>query len=241
MTKTESQRRITVLAYHHIGEPPPEYGSWYYVPKDVFTRQLRELSGLGWTVIDAATFVACLEDPDRLPARSALITFDDAYRSVHDLAMPVLQSFQYPAVCFVPTDYVGAWNSWDEGTEPRAPICGWDELQALLRAGVSIQAHGTSHTWLSLLDASRQKEEVQQSKLSIEAHLGGVVDLFAYPYSDAGEDRGKMAGLLEDTGYRAAFLCGGGPAAIEVPIRERYHLDRIAMYPGTNLGQELSA
>lgn len=50
----------------------------------------------------------------RMPPRAVCITFDDGYRSVHDLALPILQEFKLPATVFVTSGYVGGGNMWND-------------------------------------------------------------------------------------------------------------------------------
>lgn len=51
---------------------------------------------------------------ERMPPRAVCITFDDGYRSTHDLALPVLKEFDLPATVFVTTGYVGEGNMWND-------------------------------------------------------------------------------------------------------------------------------
>lgn len=55
-------------------------------------------------------------DAGRLPPRTVCITFDDGYRSVHDLALPILRKFNLPATVFVTSGFVGsgAGNMWND-------------------------------------------------------------------------------------------------------------------------------
>ena len=55
-------------------------------------------------------------DEGRLPPRAVCITFDDGYRSVHDLALPILRKFDLPATVFVTTGFIGAdaGNMWND-------------------------------------------------------------------------------------------------------------------------------
>ena len=99
-----SSSTIAILAFHKIGEPAPGgWKSWFYIPKKTFSNQLKYLHDNGWQVINVFTFLQGLTEPDALPERTALITFDDGYRSVREVALPVLRRFGYPAVIFVPT------------------------------------------------------------------------------------------------------------------------------------------
>lgn len=50
----------------------------------------------------------------RMPPRAVCITFDDGYRSVHDLALPILKEFGLPATVFVTTGYIGGGNMWND-------------------------------------------------------------------------------------------------------------------------------
>ncbi|MES2316915.1 MAG: polysaccharide deacetylase family protein [Pseudomonadota bacterium] len=50
----------------------------------------------------------------RMPPRAVCITFDDGYRSVHDLALPILQEFKLPATVFVTSGFVGGGHMWND-------------------------------------------------------------------------------------------------------------------------------
>jgi peptidoglycan/xylan/chitin deacetylase (PgdA/CDA1 family) len=51
----------------------------------------------------------------RMPPRAVAITFDDGYRSTHDLALPILQEFGLPATVFVTTSHIEAEGSmWND-------------------------------------------------------------------------------------------------------------------------------
>ena len=50
----------------------------------------------------------------RVPPRAVCITFDDGYRSVYDLALPVLREYGLPATVFVTSGYIGSGNMWND-------------------------------------------------------------------------------------------------------------------------------
>jgi len=225
---------IAILGYHKIGPPPEGWASWFYVPESTFAAQLRTLRDDGFELIDLWRFLRGLADPATLPARSALLTFDDGYRSMRTIALPLLQRFDAPAVIFVPADHVGGRNIFDCGIEPEEEICDWDDLRVLTAAGVAIQSHAASHTRLSELSPELRAAEIVRSKTILEDRLGEAVETIAFPYGDPGPDGGMQ---LAACGYRAAFLYGGGP--LPLPAADPYRLPRIAMGPDTNLPAEL--
>lgn len=51
---------------------------------------------------------------DRMPPRAVCITFDDGYRSTHDIALPILKEFELPATVFVTTGHMGHGNMWND-------------------------------------------------------------------------------------------------------------------------------
>jgi peptidoglycan/xylan/chitin deacetylase (PgdA/CDA1 family) len=234
MSSESSGRTLAILGFHKIGEPSPGgWGSWFYTPEETFVDFLSYLRKNGWLVIDVPAFLAGLKVPDTLPKRAALLTFDDGYRSIREIALPWLRRFGYPAVLFVPTDYIGRCNTFDEGTEPEEAICDWDDLRELERCGVSIQSHGASHRPLSQLDSEEQWQELVRSKAQLEAGLGGPVHLFSYPYGDGGVNTRAMSQAVKRAGYQAACLYGGPPNTL--PIADPYRLARLAMGPDTDL------
>lgn len=230
-------KEVAILGYHKIGDPPNDWDSWFYIPEPTFVSQMHYLEEHGWQVIDVATFLQGLAAPEKMPDRAALLTFDDGYRSMRDVALPCLMQFSYPAVLFVPTDFIGKVNSFDAGNEPEEAICDWDDLRELTRCGVAIQSHGASHRAFSKLGLPEQETEIRRSKGVLEAGLGEPIDFFSFPYGDRGANPAAVEKTLEQSGYRAACVYGGGPTTLPNPAP--YGLARVAMGPDTDLRSEL--
>ena len=231
------QRTLAILSYHKIGAGPGGWDTWYYVSETIFGKQLTWLRDNGWQAIDCAAFLRGLREPESLPERSLLLTFDDGYRTMRTVAMPILQRFAAPGVVFMPTAFIGGMNTFDAGNEPDEPMAGWDDLRALEQGGVSVQSHGVSHPVLSTMTPAQMEEEFRASKLALENGLGKPVDVFAFPYGDSGEKPELTTELLRKTGYAAACLYGGGP--IVLPTPDPYRLARLAMGPDTDLAAVL--
>jgi peptidoglycan/xylan/chitin deacetylase (PgdA/CDA1 family) len=229
---------LAILGFHKIGKPSSGgWESWFYIPEAIFIGYLQYLKENDWHVIDLLSFIRGLASPNSLPERAALLTFDDGYKSIRDVALPCLLRFRFPGVLFVPTKFIGGYNDFDIGIEPKEPICDWDDLRELERCGVSVQSHGVSHRSFSELDPVQQQEELLRSKAKLEAGLGKPVEVFAHPYGDEGTDHQELGRILKRAGYRAACLYGGGP--ISFPIANPYRLTRLAMGPDTDLEEAL--
>ena len=228
-------KTLAILSYHKIGPWGPKgWETWFYVPTDTFARQMSQLRDGGWTVIDAGAFLRALDDPETLPDRAALITFDDGYVSVLEHAAPVLKQFGYPSIVFMPTTFAGRASDWDANSpEPVEPICSWQQLRELESAGASIQSHSATHRTFSQLSVRDIEREARDSRATIERELSKRVDLLAYPFDDAGLYPESTDAALHRAGYRAAFHYVGG--AITWPPENRFHLTRIPIWPDSDL------
>jgi peptidoglycan/xylan/chitin deacetylase (PgdA/CDA1 family) len=243
-------RTLAILGFHKIGEPPSDgWETWFFIPETTFAEQLKFLQENDWQVIDREAFLRGLKAPEDLPERAALLTFDDGYRSMRTVALPWLIRFGYPAILFVPTDFIGGRNTFD-AAEPEGAICDWDDLAELERWGVSVQSHGATHRPFSQLAPADLEEELHRSKAALEEGLGKRVDVFSYPYGDDGVSSypygdaranpqvlRQVQEALKRIGYRAACLYGGD--ANRLPGADPYRLTRLAMGPDTQLHAEL--
>jgi len=234
-------RRLAILGYHQVGGPPiGGPGASYYVPQRVLNTQLGQLREAGWQFVDADTLIAALAGEGTLPSLAALVTFDDGYRTLLDHALPVLSEYECPAVVFVPTDHIGGHDTFDYGSShrPGEELCDWDDLRRLEQAGIAVQSHSASHRAFSDLGPDELRAELAGSKKKLERELEREVRLLAYPYGDAGLDADLTADLLEETGYSAACLYGGGP--FDPWQADPFRLARIAVGPGTDIRAKLS-
>jgi peptidoglycan/xylan/chitin deacetylase (PgdA/CDA1 family) len=102
-------RILGVVTFHHIHDTA--YHPAYPYDPDVadatprqFRRHLETLARIG-TPISMAELLRGL-DGGPLPPNPLMITFDDGYRSCHDVALPILREMGIPATFFVATSFV---------------------------------------------------------------------------------------------------------------------------------------
>jgi peptidoglycan/xylan/chitin deacetylase (PgdA/CDA1 family) len=234
---------LAILAYHHVGSPSADgWETWFYIPEDTFVAQLEWLRSSSWQITDLGTVLKGLRNPAILALRSVLITFDDAYRSIVECALPHLQRYSYPAVVFVPTDFIGGTNTFEpQGWAPVEQICTWEDLRLLESEGLSIQSHGKSHRRLSELTEEDRRVELRRSKLRLEEGMGWRVEAFAFPYGDQGKDSRRTSGELCDAGYQLACTYGTPQQVNRLPTADPFSARRVAMGPDTDLEMVLGA
>ena len=164
------------------------------------------------------------------------VTFDDAFASVQQLALPILERLAVPATVFTTTRFAdeGGRLSW-EGLEPygkgeHAPeleAMRWDDLAALQRRGWEIGSHTVSHARLPALDDLRLAAELRWSRERCEQMLDAPCTAIAYPY---GAVDARTTAAASDAGYSAGAALGNPPAPagnpLEVPRVGIGHRDR---------------
>jgi peptidoglycan/xylan/chitin deacetylase (PgdA/CDA1 family) len=103
--------RFCILNYHRILE---DFDPLLDSEPDVKTfRWHMALLAQCFNVIPLADAVAAL-GTSRMPPRAVCITFDDGYRSAHELALPILKEFGFPATVFVTTGHFTTGNMWND-------------------------------------------------------------------------------------------------------------------------------
>jgi peptidoglycan/xylan/chitin deacetylase (PgdA/CDA1 family) len=176
---------VLVLCYHAVSS---RWRSALAVTPDAFEHQICRLVRRGYRGV---TFTdAVMGETD---GRVLAVTFDDAYRSVLEVAAPVLAHLGVPATVYVPTRWVGAgepmrWpgiEEWSDGPfadELRCMDAG--QLRALAEAGWEIGSHTVSHPRLTALDDDALYEELRTSRGVVEELVGRTCRSIAYPYGD---------------------------------------------------------
>lgn len=108
--------RAVILTYHSVSDPTKE--NEIYRSPDIATSPAlfaRQMSYLRehYSVVPLAELVDCLRSGRGFPAKAVAITFDDGYKDNHDVALPILKRFGFPATVFVTTDAIGdGWAFW---------------------------------------------------------------------------------------------------------------------------------
>lgn len=215
-TLPEKRLTIPILMYHHVGTLPAkadDVRKGLTVAPAVFAEQLRALSQAGYVSVSFADLVAALRGQRTLPPKAVLITLDDGYADTYDYALPALRAVGYSATWFIAPGLLGTPD-----------YLTWAQVEALSRAGMSIEAHTVSHPDLTRLPRARVEQELVESRDAIEAHTGRSVVAFAYPYGNY--NRG-IVDVLRDNGVELAATTQ--PGVIQ-SSRSPYELARIKVF-----------
>jgi peptidoglycan/xylan/chitin deacetylase (PgdA/CDA1 family) len=171
---------LPILTFHALDDQR----SVISFPPELFRRGMARLFEIGYRTISLLEAVDSLRLKKPFPDRSFVITFDDGYRSVYDVAFPILQDFRMTATIFLT---VGGRKGI--GSEERLPSLGgrlmlnWHEILEMRQGGIEFGAHTLTHPDLTCLPLERVKSEILDSKVMIENALSDLVKCFAAPFS----------------------------------------------------------
>jgi peptidoglycan/xylan/chitin deacetylase (PgdA/CDA1 family) len=220
---------VLVLCYHAVS---PDWPADLSVTPDRFEAQLELLVGRGYV---GATFEQALTDPPG--KRTLALTFDDAFRSVLELALPVMQRLGLTGSVYVPTGFPGrpgpmAWEGtdrWVGGPHEHELRClEWAELRELAEEGWEVGSHTRSHPHLTRLPDDALRDELEGSRAACEEAIGKPCRTIAYPYGDV-DDRVKAA--AQAAGYEA----GAALPEMRLPEGGRFGWPRVGIYNGDDL------
>jgi peptidoglycan/xylan/chitin deacetylase (PgdA/CDA1 family) len=215
-----------VLCYHAVSR---EWDADLSVTPAALAAQLERLHRRGYRGV---TFSEAVRGAAR--GRRVAVTFDDAFRSVAELARPVLNRLGWPATVFAVSSFAASggplrWEGVDHWLEtPFAhELAGmrWDELAALAGDGWEIGSHTVTHPRLTRTDDAQLARELRDSREAVEAALGRPCPTLAYPYGDVD---GRVVAAARAAGYEAAAALParwGPDAPLEFPRAGIYHPD----------------
>lgn len=123
---------------------------------------------------------------------SPALTFDDGYRSDCELAAPILQKHGLRAHFFITAGWTGKLAAYMD----------WVQLRTLAAAGMSVGAHGWSHTLLTHCTDAELDRELRGAREALEQGLGQAVTTLSLP---GGRADARVFDACAATGYTQVF------------------------------------
>ncbi|MFO1159314.1 MAG: polysaccharide deacetylase family protein [Reyranellaceae bacterium] len=193
---------------------------------------------------DPAALDACLDGRFAGERPQLLITFDDGYRSNHDVAAPLLEKHGFRAFYFLPeaeiaSDRAAADAAFATAKNEPEPRMTWAEARALEERGHRVGCHTRTHVRLADdLPAERLADEITAAGRDIAGKLGHPVEDFCWV---GGEEWSYGAGAFDEirrAGYRRVFMTnlypvlpGSSPIWIQrTNVEASWPIDQVKFY-----------
>lgn len=209
--------RLPILMYHNFAEQATDYT----VTAAIFESHLSALKNAGYTAVTFADVIAYADGRNNLPEKPVLLTSDDGYVGVLDVALPLLEAYDMRMSVAVIGEHIGRK---EEGTLPHF------SLEEATERDTENRIELISHTWglhkieNGMKGATNESlsETEYVSALSADCAVmrelaeGGfpmLAQVFVYPY---GSFTTESETLLAKEGYRATVTTESGVAVLAV-------------------------
>lgn len=207
-------QKVPVLCYHYFADT---CNSSLCTKAVNFDNQMKYLKENGYWVITLKDLLGFTKYDESIPENAVVITIDDGYRSVYDIAYPILKKYGFVATLFVYTDFVGSCRN----------AVTWDQLREMKTHGFEVESHTLTHSDLSKKnegenDAAflkRITKEIVESKALLDKMLDQETFAIAFPY---GRYNGKVLDICKEAGYKLGLTVKrGGNPFFASPLRLR--------------------
>ncbi|MEQ9463028.1 MAG: polysaccharide deacetylase family protein [Haliea sp.] len=217
----DGYRTLPILCYHQFTHADRASHQLELSARD-FEQQLQYLTDNDHQTLAMADVEAILARGEPIPDKAVALTIDDGYRSVYDVAWPLLQRYRARATLFIYPDFIGGGKALS-----------WAQLREMAASGlVEVQSHGMSHASLTPLpgdnseDAyrARLRAELSAPKPRFQHQLGKAPAYLSYPYGNSSETAIEE---LARAGYRLAATVTRGDNTV---FTDPYLLHRTMIY-----------
>jgi peptidoglycan/xylan/chitin deacetylase (PgdA/CDA1 family) len=187
----EDKYSAVVLVYHRIGEDAYPDSN---LRTEQFMDHLQEIASADYTVLPLAEIIDAVKNHRELPPRALAITFENAYRSALDTAIPALLAKNIPFTVFYSSGQL------DAKTEENMS---WQELKKLAQhQNASLGVLPASYSRLAREPEDEIRRQVNKALLRHREEFGQEPKFFAYPF---GEYSLPYKNIIADSGFTAAF------------------------------------
>jgi peptidoglycan/xylan/chitin deacetylase (PgdA/CDA1 family) len=137
--------------------------------------------------------------------RYTIVTFDDAFKSIINNGVPVLEKAKTPFTLFIPAGQLGKNPGWLKNTGHRDECDAVSSIEELLRIPSEIATFGShtiNHSDLSQITHEEALTEIRDSKIILESNLKKEINYFSFPY---GRYTFKIVECCNEAGYNQVF------------------------------------
>jgi len=195
-------RKAAILMYHNIGDNRVLFT---VTTKDL-EKQLIFLKNKKYNIIKLADLVGKLRNKEKIPIRTVVLTFDDAYRDNYKNAFPLLKKYNFFATVFMPTAYAGKEMLNSEGKT--IPVMSWQEAKEMENSGlVDFASHSHTHPMMNRIAFEDFVKEIEFSENLFNKNLKRPVKIFSFP---KGKFKPEHVDYLKKQGYLGAVTVKEG-------------------------------
>ncbi|MGZ9096799.1 MAG: polysaccharide deacetylase family protein [Micavibrio sp.] len=211
-TAAYDRTAAVIFAYQRIGEDLHPANN---LSTEQFKNHITELIEGEYHVAPLSKIVEAFQSGTKLPEKTVAITFNGAYQSALENAIPVLLANNLPFTVFFSPDQA-------DGKTPE--YMGWDDIKRLSRSSqVTLGLHPASYMRLTESPEEEIRRQVNKALNRYREELKSEPEFFAYPF---GEYTKNFRDIIAASGFKAAF---GQQSGVAYSGSDQFALPRFAM------------
>lgn len=215
-----SVRGLAILMYHKVSA---DINDELTVSVQNLEKQFQYLSKKGYNCIPLNQIIK--KKDGKLPRRSFILTFDDAYLNNLEYLYPLLKKYNFHATIMLPVGFLGKINEWDKG---KKPLMNYEQLLSMDSIYISFGLHTYKHISLKNSSITDIKNDIEKCKQELSLNGIDFLPVLAYPYGAYPREKEKKEAffeLLQKLGIVYAMRIGN--KINKCPLKNRYELKRI--------------
>ncbi len=178
-----------IFVYQHVGDDSAIRGN---ISLTQFKEHIDELKNGDYNVLPLPKIVNAVKYGTHLPPRTIGLTFDGAYQSTLEYAVPLLEKAHIPFTIFFASDTLDNGNRMT-----------WDQLKKIKKDGLaSFGILPASYVHMLNRTTSQNAALLNRAIGRYHEMIGGTPDFFAYPY---GEFDNALKKQVAGYDFKAAF------------------------------------
>lgn len=211
---------LPVLMYHNV-TADANSGKGLTIATNKLEEQFKYIADKGYTSLHLSE----LEGMAALSPKSVVITFDDVTENQLLYAVPLLEKYKLKATFFVPFDYVGKTDQWNNGS---VKIMSLEQLKSLNGNTVELAHHSYMHGKYAEMRVEEIDADFKKSFDFISDSGLSVYPAVAYPYGNYPKNEpanSLFKKQLEKNGMKMGFRIGN--RINKFPLEDKFEIQRI--------------
>ena len=222
ITQETADAILPVIAYHRVSLA---ITNGMTITPELFHRHMQFLVDNHYNPITMDQWCNAVLNGKELPEKPIAITFDDAWKSQYENALPILNEFNFKATFYAYTDVIGNRTTMT-----------YNQLQNLVKQGHNVGCHSAAHSNLAKPSKAENAEKYNErliretfdAKEIIEERIRVPVIHFCYPY---GYYNTNVINIIKKAGFISGVTVNPAPNTIESSL---FKIGRYIIAPWTN-------
>jgi len=211
--------RLPILMYHHVSL---EDSKGLTISGKHLESQFSYLAAKGYKTFHFNE----LDNYGKVKSKkNIIITFDDAYVSQMQIAVPLLKKYKLKATFFVPLDFLGKTDLWNTSEIEVMTI---EQLRSLDSSVVELGYHSFYHKKYTELSNDEIEEDTRKCVAFVSENKLQFSPVLAYPYGKFPKDKLRNKAfeeILAQHGIKYGLRIGNRVNSF--PFKKPYQIERI--------------